>query len=138
MNGLKDIGEPGVGSIVVDLYWAGNGSFIAQTTTNATGYYLFCGLVPGQFKIGFTINTTIYAYTPFFQVGNGMNPLWSDINATIYTGSTGLTPVINLNPSQNNLTANAGLIAYSCLSGEVWYDSNANGVLESTEPGKKK
>ena len=89
MNGLKDIGEPGVGNIVVDLYWAGNGSFIAQTTTNATGYYLFCGLVPGQFKIGFTINTTVYAYTPFFQVGNGTDPLWSDINAATTSGAFG-------------------------------------------------
>ena len=52
MNGLKDVGEPGVANIVVDLYWATNGSFIAQTTTNATGYYLFCGLVPGQYKVG--------------------------------------------------------------------------------------
>ena len=133
MNGLKDVGEPGVANIVVDLYWATNGSFIAQTTTNATGYYLFCGLYPGQYKVAFTINTTVYAYTPFFQVGNGTNPLWSDVNAATTSGAFGVTPIINLNPSQNNLIANAGIVPLSCLGSLVWLDNNTNGIYEVNE-----
>ncbi len=77
-NGVQDGGEPGVGSVVVDLYTDTNGDGlpddtntdgtitsadrVATTTTDSTGHYLFTGLVPGDYVVG--IPTTNFAGGP--------------------------------------------------------------------------
>jgi hypothetical protein len=53
-DGIQDAGEPGVASVVVDLYVrACTGQAIASDTTNGSGHYLFADLGPGIYCLQF-------------------------------------------------------------------------------------
>ncbi|MDZ4199328.1 MAG: SdrD B-like domain-containing protein, partial [Kiritimatiellia bacterium] len=51
-NGIQDPGETGVSGVTVTLFNA-VGDPIATTTTTANGKYLFTGLLPGDYSVGF-------------------------------------------------------------------------------------
>ncbi|HVM47906.1 MAG TPA: SdrD B-like domain-containing protein, partial [Candidatus Acidoferrum sp.] len=54
-NGCQDEGEPGIQGVQVELY-AGcgvTGTPVASTFTDVNGYYLFSGLCPGTYTVGF-------------------------------------------------------------------------------------
>ncbi len=69
-----------------------NGTYTNSTTTNATGYYQFCGLVPGQYNLSETLK-------PGYQAGPGpSNPV---------------TLVCNTNLTNQNFTN----IQLMCISG---------------------
>ena len=51
-NGVQDKGEPGLAGISVQLLKS-NGAFVARTTTDASGMYLFTGLRPGSYMLKF-------------------------------------------------------------------------------------
>ncbi|MFN8303092.1 MAG: SdrD B-like domain-containing protein [Saprospiraceae bacterium] len=58
-DGEQDAGEPGIQGVIVMLTGTtGNGTAVMlQTTTDATGHYLFDNLVPGTYKLKFTTPT---------------------------------------------------------------------------------
>ena len=60
-NGLQDVGEPGIGNIVVKLLAANGTTVLASTTTNASGNYLFSNLDPGTYVLQFDKSNVIYA-----------------------------------------------------------------------------
>lgn len=51
-NGVREGGEPGISGIQVDLTTA-LGTPVASTTTDASGNYLFSGLLPGDYLVSF-------------------------------------------------------------------------------------
>ena len=53
-DGVQDAGEAGVADVVVKLLDAA-GAVLATTTTDANGHYLFTGLEPGDYAIGFVV-----------------------------------------------------------------------------------
>ena len=71
----------GVANVVVNLLRA-DGSFVATTTTDGTGYYLFSGLVPGDYKVEF-VKPAGYIFTTADQGADG-----SDSDADTTTGLT--------------------------------------------------
>ncbi len=56
-NGRQDSGEPGVENVIVDLYDNGTctGVPIANDSTDASGLYLFTGLLAGNYCVAFTL-----------------------------------------------------------------------------------
>ncbi len=50
-NGLQDPGEPGIPNVIVFLT-AGDGTFITEKPTDATGHYEFDNLLPGDYHVG--------------------------------------------------------------------------------------
>src|ERR1019366_4205678 len=54
-NGCQDAGEPGIPGVKVDLYASCgiSGTPMTSTMTDTTGHYLFSGLCPGQYTVGF-------------------------------------------------------------------------------------
>ncbi len=56
MDGIQDDGEMGVGGVTVHLMDC-EGNILAETTTDATGFYQFVDLEPGDYSIHFVIPT---------------------------------------------------------------------------------
>ena len=114
-DGVQDPGEPGVNDITVKLIK--NGSVIATTTTgnhpvtNEPGYYLFDGLVPGDYQIMFNLDTG-FGYTDPNTTADDKD---SDANPI-----DGMTTTESLISGEENLTYDAGM---KCL---LQLDAGAN------------
>ncbi|HRK82680.1 MAG TPA: SdrD B-like domain-containing protein, partial [Saprospiraceae bacterium] len=99
-NGLQDDGPTGVPNVTVNLL-DGNGVFIRDTQTDATGFYQFTDLQPGNYIVEFEAPTGT-VFTLANQGGNPAND--SDANQ-----GTGRSNVIALASGENNPTIDAGL-----------------------------
>jgi len=129
-DGVQDSGEPGIESVVVTLLNSA-GSSIGTTTTDATGFYLFTGLQPGDYAVQFPTTIGNLVITGIDQGGN--DTLDSDANAT-----TGKTINVTLAAGDNNLTLDAGFYnPLASLGDYVWMDLNRNGQQDGGEPGIK-
>ena len=100
VNGLQDIGEPGLAGVQVSIYLASNDQLIDVTTTNAAGNYEF-EVCPGTYYIIFG-SVAGYERT---QKDAGDDALDSDADSV--TGKTGNYTVTS---GQVNPTVDAGYI----------------------------
>jgi hypothetical protein len=130
-DGIQDDGEPGVANLKVELYnCAVPPVKLAETTTDANGYYLFTDLTPGSYSIKF------YAPSGFTFTAQGVGgDLYKDSNADPLTGFTTCTTV---DPGEDDRSKDAGLCEEECLNkiGDfVWHDKNVNGIQDNGEPG---
>ncbi len=127
-DGLQDTGESGISGVTVALY-AGDGmTLLAVTVTDATGNYLFPGLMDGSYQVK-VVPSTLPA--GFSQTYDNFAP------TTDHTGTA------TVSGGGADLTADFGYrngASYS-VSGTVWDDNGAgggtagNGVRDGTEPG---
>ncbi|NKC29403.1 SdrD B-like domain-containing protein [Falsiroseomonas selenitidurans] len=98
-DGQQDGAEPGIGGVTVRLL-STTGTVLATTTTDASGFYLFDGLRPGDYVVRFN---TPSGYTATLQnVGNDA----SDSDAA----ANGRTGTITLGQGSVVLTVDAGFI----------------------------
>ncbi|WP_080057824.1 SdrD B-like domain-containing protein [Spirosoma aerolatum] len=104
-NGIQDDDEPGIASVTVTLYV--NGVASATTVTNASGFYSFTGLTPGNstsYAVGFTAPS---GYTATLAQQGGNDTKDSDADAI-----TGKTRSVTLAPGEFNGNLDAGY--YTC------------------------
>jgi protocatechuate 3,4-dioxygenase beta subunit len=127
LNGVQDSGETGVAGVTVDLLNAAGTSTLAVTTTDSTGHYSFTNLAAGSYEVQFVAPTGDAFSTPQ-QGGNSATD--SNPNAT-----TGITAPVTLTAGQTDTTIDAGVHGTAALGDYVWFDSNLNGVQDSTETG---
>src|SRR5690606_15531719 len=128
-NGIQDGGESGVSGITVTLFNS-VGTAIDTTTTDGSGNYSFVDLVPGTYSVGFSLPPNHV----FSRRDQGMN----DANDSDPARTTGRTDNTVLDPGENDMTWDAGIMQVASLGDFVWYDSNDNGqqdVGESQVPG---
>ena len=122
VNGLQDLGEPGLTNVWVTLY-DGASNPIATTLTGLNGYYQFTNLPPANYLVGFTPPAGYY----FTLRDQGTNDA-VDSDADLITG---LTAPFAINYGQNNETLDAGLFAAepqiqiiktagSAADGDIW------------------
>jgi uncharacterized repeat protein (TIGR01451 family) len=104
-NGVQDGTETGISGVTVTLQRP-DGSFVATTTTNGTGYYQFTGLIPGDYVVVFG-KPSGYTSSPANAGGNDA----TDSDADIATGKTG---TITLAAGESNQTIDAGFYLQSC------------------------
>jgi uncharacterized surface anchored protein len=52
-NGIQEAGDNGIKDAIVKLYKE-DGTFVAETTTDQNGKYLFDKLIPGNYYVEFT------------------------------------------------------------------------------------
>ncbi len=90
-NGLRDGTEPGISGITVRLYQdtdnndVADGASIATTTTNASGYYRFDNLIPGNYIVE---AVTPAGYIPStVNGGDADNDIDNDNNGAIAAGT---------------------------------------------------
>ena len=115
-NGIQDVGEVGLAGVTVHLLSSGN-EVLATTVTDASGLYLFDGLVDGTYRVQF-IRPSGYAFT--FQYTRAMasarriTPLVGTVSSDTDSNAdavTGLTDAIELPADASDLSIDAGLVA---------------------------
>ncbi len=125
-DGVQDVGEPGVGSVAIELL-DDVGAVIATTTSAADGSYNFTGVAPGQYQI----RVTAPAGSGFSSIDAGTDDgLDSDVNP-----GTGESASFTLVSGQVLTSLDAGLITPASIGDLVWYDLDADGIQDAGEPG---
>ncbi|MCP9769661.1 DUF11 domain-containing protein [Lacihabitans sp. LS3-19] len=104
-NGVQDPGETGIGGVLVTLERP-DGSFVASTTTDPSGAYLFANLVPGSYVVVFG-KPSGYSSSPANSGGDDAK----DSDADMTTGKSG---VYVLAAGEYNQTIDAGFYLPSC------------------------
>ena len=148
LNGLQDLGEPGVAGATVKLLRAdltpvkdADNNDIT-TVTDGNGKYEFPGLPAGDYRVQF-VKPAGGAYSSFTTARVGADPA-IDSDASPANGSS---PAVTLGAGQVNTTLDAGLVTSSVQAGKLalgnvlWCDNGLNGgtvndgVKQPTEPG---
>ena len=96
-NGVQDAGEPSIAGVAVTLY-NNAGTAIAMATTDINGNYLFPGLTPGNYTIGFSNLPVGFGFSGQDKGGNDAtdgdaNPATGRTQAVVVTGGTTNTTV---------------------------------------------
>lgn len=130
-NGIQNMGEPGVESVMVKLYNCRDSSLVRTTLTNQTGHYLFAELAAGNYFIRFILPRG-FEFSPKDQGSDDR----IDSDADTLTGNT---VCIELSAGECDSTWDAGLCERqqeeSCLGDFVWNDLNCDGIQNEGEPG---
>ena len=127
-NGIQDVGDAGIAGAIVKLLDA-NGNELETTTTDASGFYEFINLTPGDYKVMFVQPNGFDGVSPF-QAGNDP-AVDSDANP-----DNGLmSDVVTLDPGEFDPTIDAGFFKFASIGDFVWNDLNANGIQDPNEPG---
>jgi hypothetical protein len=131
-DGVQDANEPGVAGITVTLF-DNAGVAIATTTTDTNGNYLFAGLTPGNYSVGFSNLPIGFAFTQQDKGGNDAND--SDVNP-----ATGRTASVAVTGGTTTTNVDAGIrqgipSGRGSLGNRVWVDLNNNGLQDADETG---
>ena len=130
-NGIQDPGEPGIEDVRVVLTGTdvlGN-EIELETTTDATGMYMFGDLVTGDYKVTFEQPQNYLTTELNVTVGNGNEA--NDSDADPENGH--MTDTYTLPPGDTVLVIDAGFFRLAALGDYVWIDEDKDGVQDSTE-----
>lgn len=126
-NGIQDGTESGIAGVTVRLLNTA-GSVIVQTTTDASGNYLFNNVIPSDYVLEFVKPSD---YSDFVTNDLGADDgLDSDV-----IPATGRTGIVNLTAGQNRTDIDAGLYQTASLGNLLWLDVDGNALQGVTEPG---
>ncbi|GAB4543351.1 MAG: hypothetical protein Fur002_15210 [Anaerolineales bacterium] len=171
-NGIfESADESGIPGVTVNLYYDANndGNFTggeltpySATLTNASGYYQFDRLLPGNYYVGipnteFIGTETLVGYTSSTGSGadetsdsaideNGQDTTTLTlvgIHTIPYTLTPGAMPTDddetsytgNLDDHNVNFTADFAFVEAYTLGNRVWFDQDKNGLQNGAEPG---
>jgi hypothetical protein len=127
-DGVQDDTEEGVEGIIAILQDC-NGVELARDTTDATGFYFFDNLIPGDYNVvmdGTSVPDTLW-WT--YQDMGGDDELDSDVN---FDGEMICTYI---GGGEYDSTWDAGLLLLSELGDYVWHDIDGDGIQDVDEPG---
>jgi hypothetical protein len=135
-NGIQDANEAGINGATVKLLDA-NGNVVGTTTTGdnpyttaiETGYYQFGPLLPGTYKVQFTLPTGYNSVSPYLQGSNFTFD--SDANPA----NNLISQPVTLVGGQVNNSIDAGFYKLASLGDFVWEDKNGNGIQDAGEVG---
>jgi hypothetical protein len=131
-DGVQDAGEAGVANVLVTLLDGAGDPILDDannpitTTTAPDGSYLFTGLAPGTYSVGFSNFPAGFGLT-LNDIGD--DALDSDV------GANGKTAPVTLAAGENNDTLDAGIYQPASLGNKVWNDLNNDGIQDAVEPG---
>ena len=104
-DGIQDAGEPGISGVTVTLFTSGNVQVGASTVTNASGFYSFTDIDPGNYYVVFTAPAGQVFATQFAAGSTTAN----DSNAD----ATGKSDTFALASGVDNNTIDAGFLHVS-------------------------
>ena len=123
-NGIQDGGEAGVESVEVTLI-DDLGIEVAQTLTDAGGYYALEASTPGEHYLRFSAPDG-YRFTIRDATGDDLD---SDVS------SDGRTTVFTLDTIDRSFDAGLVAVAPTEVGDRVWHDVDLDGVQDGGEPG---
>ncbi|MDA0989525.1 MAG: SpaA isopeptide-forming pilin-related protein, partial [Verrucomicrobia bacterium] len=123
-DGIQDPGETGIVSVTVNLLT--NGTVVATTTTDASGFYSFTNLFPGDYVVE-VVPPAGHVVSPQDQGGD--DAVDSDVDTT--TGQSGTNTLVG---GQSDLTVDAGLYRPASIGNFVWEDLDGDGIQDGGEP----
>ena len=125
-NGTQDTGELGIAGVRVnltgDLNLDGTVDYVASTTTDTLGKYLFPGLASGSYTV--TVDTSSFAL-----------PLTETFDRDGLSTADKATAVLQARQSDLAFDFGYKTAPYSSVGDTVWLDANSNGVQDSGEAG---
>ncbi len=126
IDGVQDAGEPGIEGVTVVVTWLGpdgapGGADDVEitTVTDADGRYIVPGLVEGSYLVEM-VETSL-------PVGGVAN---SDVD-----GGDPATSNVMLGVAETRGDVDYGIVGSAALSGTVWHDHDADGIIDVGEPG---
>lgn len=123
-NGVQDAGEAGIENVAVSLL-DDSGVVIDTMVTDSSGFYLFTGLVAGEYTVEVDPAT----------LGGPLQQTYDLDDGASTTPATPDTATVTLPPGGSNNGVDFGYRPLGMLGDTVWLDVNANGVLDSGESG---
>jgi gliding motility-associated-like protein len=120
-NGIQD-GEPGLGNVEVRAIRTSDGLGF-QTFSDATGFYEFNELPPGEYFFIFSLGG--YEITWMDQTGDDSD---SDPDPT-----TGQTANYDFESADEDLSIDAGFFQFGVIGDYTWRDQNTDGVQDAGE-----
>ena len=100
-------------NVEISLYNCNN-QLVDNTTSDNEGFYEFLDIPSGQYYVIINENT--------LPAGKGPDPIWLT--------PTGCSNIVN----GNDYIQSFGLLNYGTISGDVWEDMNADGIMQNNEP----
>jgi hypothetical protein len=153
-NGVQDGIETGVANVTVSLYRDANNdglingaelTAVATTTTNALGEYMFTNLAEGSYQVGFNLPAALSTYTLTTKdtgaddaIDSDGNPKNTSVSGNTAAAQTSFTGLIALATGEDNTTVDVGIVPpanTNTIGNKVWWDQNASGIQDATEPG---
>jgi len=125
-NGIQDIGENPLSGIRIILN-SDDGNQIAETVSDANGFYQFINLVPDEYFLTVIITDDM----TFTTADSGSDDLDSDISGILGTGTSDYFIV---GAGENKDDLDIGLIIWNDIIGVIWDDLDADGIREIGEP----
>ena len=123
-DATHDASENGVNMALVELLNA-QGEVQETAMTDETGAYAFEGLAPGRYSVRFTAHTGCgFSATERSMVRSGVQESDSNVSTT---------RTITIASGSSVTTASAGVVRLGAVSGSIWVDSNADGVMDAGE-----
>lgn len=122
-NGVKDAEQPISGVTITLTGFTSDGPVSKTATTDASGSYQFTNLKPGTYGL--------QEGNPGSQYVDGKDTIGSQGGAT---GNDSFTSIA-LGSGVNGVNNNFGEILPAKVSGAVYFDTNENGLFDSSETG---
>ncbi len=136
-NGSQDAVEFGIPGVLVTLLDVANNP-MANTITNANGFYIFDNVIP---QAGLSITfSNIPANTSFTTYNASSSTPSLNSDAQPAGSGVGQTAQFALQPNQHIADIDAGIVEASYLGSYVWFDADADGEWDANElptPGVK-
>jgi protocatechuate 3,4-dioxygenase beta subunit len=128
-DGIQNNGEVGVSGVTVSLLNSSNVT-LATLTTDAYGFYQFCNLDAGSYKLQFSLPAN-YVFT-----GQNAPDDTQDSDPNVFTG---ITDIYTILPGDSNMTVDAGIFqpmpTTATVGNRVWFDADSDGVQDNNETG---
>lgn len=129
-DGIQNNNELGVSGVTVSLLNGTTNAIISTLNTDAYGFYQFCNLNPGQYKVQFSLPANY-----IFTGQNAPNDLL-DSDPNVFTG---ITDTYVLAAGDSIMTVDAGIFqplpVTATVGDRVWFDANNNGIQDIGESG---
>ena len=134
-DGPQDAGEPGIPGVTVDLY--DGTTFVATTTTDALGGYLFTGIPAGTYEVRIDSSTlpTGLAANPTYNEDTGTTMPNHVSAVTVGAGATHLTADFGYNYASVADTDTPSTTATGAIGDRLWNDTDQDGIQDPGESG---
>ncbi len=149
-NGTNDLGEVGITNVPVTLLsiTGGTTNVVTSQNTDATGFYNFTNLPPGNYQVVISNPPPAYPFSTVDrtttdlgaaapdEVDNGSQPSGSgtEVRSPVIALAAGTEPTADGDGANGNRTLDFGFDSTATVTGHLYYDTNGNGVQEGGEP----